>query len=75
MRLTPKKLLRKVYCFRRPLVTLSCGGTNKRQVDPASIEIPNLWHLAMRLKGLEREQVLEVWNLAHDLRKHILKTS
>ena len=35
---------------------------------PESLYVPDLWHLATRLApGEEREQVLDVWSLGHDL--------
>lgn len=41
-------------------------------VDPNKITIPDLWKTANRIKNeLEREEVLEVWNLCHWLLRHI----
>jgi len=59
------------------LVTLSPGAQNERQIKVDDIEIPDLWHVAgfLEEKGQKRAAagVLEVWHLAHDLKKHILK--
>jgi hypothetical protein len=58
-------------------VILSPDGEGKRIVDIDSIHIPDLWPVAMALRDYSEanaewsEQVLEVWHLAHDLKKHI----
>ncbi len=44
------------------------GGTRERRVSLASIKIPDLWHIANKIESItEKEKVLEVWQLAHDL--------
>lgn len=62
-------------------VTLSKGGTAERTVKVKDIDIPDLWHIAMLLSdqkvvnGLGEaasDKVLEVWHLAHDLKKALL---
>ena len=50
---------------------MSKGGTEERTVPVNQIAVPDLWHIAMRLEGRDREMVLETWHLAHDLLKHI----
>lgn len=46
-------------------------GEGRREVDLASVQIPDLWHVAMRLgeegKPASRTAVLECWHLCHDL--------
>jgi len=54
-----------------PLVTFAKGGTDQHTVHASEIEIPDLWHLAMRLDGQDREMVLRCWHIAHDLARHI----
>lgn len=59
------------------MVTLNKGGTGERTLAVSAIQIHDLWHVAMRLQDAGdkegSEQVLEVWLLAHDLKKHILE--
>jgi hypothetical protein len=54
----------------------SPNGTARRAVDLTDIEIPDAYHLAMRLKKeghvKESEMVYELWTLAHDLMGNIL---
>lgn len=58
------------------LVTLSKGGKGERSVDASKIEIPDLWHLAQSQDSQQdREAILEVWHLAHDLRTHIIASA
>jgi len=66
-------------------ITLSKGGEAERTRDINEITIPDLWHIAMWLQdeakqrglplklSLKRnaEMILETWNLAHDLKRHI----
>jgi hypothetical protein len=52
-------------------ILMAEGGTEERTVEAKRIEIPDLWHLAMRLEGQDRAMVLETWHLCHDLLKHI----
>lgn len=71
-------------------VTLSKGGKAEREAEVDEIEIPDLWHTAMRLKELGNsesdlrlsenftkasEDILKTWHLAHDLKRHIQETS
>lgn len=63
------------------MITLSRGGSEERRVALDDVYIPDMWHLAMAIKGdrirrlskAEREQlcemVLECWHRAHDLKK------
>ena len=59
-------------------VTRAKGGTAERKVDISKIQVPDLWHIAQRMKekkGYEAEaadMVLECWHLTHDLYKHVL---
>lgn len=62
------------------LVTLAARGAARRRVDIRDIEVPDLWDLAMWLKRHESqdgdsELVLQVWGLAHDLKRHIEKSA
>ena len=59
-------------------ITLAKGGTSERTIDISRVEIPDLWHVAMHLKGSKdpvdvrrAEMILECWHLAHDLKRHI----
>jgi len=55
-------------------VTLSPRGTGRRDIDLSSHNIPDLWHIAQAQKDERAKQaILEVWQLAHDLKDHILK--
>ena len=53
------------------IITLSKGGTAERQVKLSHLEIPDLWHLAQSLPNPHRRVILECWNIAHDLKRHI----
>jgi hypothetical protein len=50
-------------------------GTGKTE-DARTMVIPDLWYLAMWLKGKlmfrESDEVLEAWHLAHAMRDHII---
>jgi hypothetical protein len=56
-------------------ITRAPGGTAERTVQAGEITIPDLWHIAMRLRDqgqhLNSDAVLEAWHLCHDLLKHI----
>jgi hypothetical protein len=73
-------------------ITLSKGGTAERTIDVQSIQVPDLWHVAMyhhdkadtipldndmqakadqKWHKMQEEMILECWNLAHDMRKHL----
>jgi hypothetical protein len=61
------------------LVTLAKGGAEERTVKACEIEIPDLWHLCTDLRCHAKykqaaEQILEVWYLAHHLKRHIVET-
>ena len=56
------------------LISTAAEGQKRRDVPIEDIEIPDLWHIAGRLPEKEREQVLDVWHLAHDLLNHLLAT-
>jgi|WetSurSiteA1Bulk_404760.scaffolds.fasta_scaffold00586_23 hypothetical protein len=51
-------------------------GTARQEVDLTNIEIPDAYHLAMRLKKegrvKEGEMVYDLWCLTHDLMGNIL---
>jgi hypothetical protein len=52
------------------MITRAKGGADERQVHINDVQIPDLWHLAMWLKG-SADMILETWYLAHDLKNHI----
>ena len=55
------------------MVTRARGGSAERKVKLADIKIPDVWHIAQAQKTPEaKEAILEVWHLAHDLRKELL---
>jgi len=66
-------------------ITLAEGGTHETIIFVKDIEIKDLWHCAMAIKTGESQywdqktrdvvfdQIIEVWGLAHDLKKHIMK--
>ena len=60
-------------------ITLCEGGTGEKEIAVKEIQIPDLWHIAswLKNKGMEREaeMVLEVWGLAHDMKKALLEKS
>lgn len=56
-------------------VTLNKGGTAEKTVDSKCVDIPDLWHIAERLRESgeirDADTVLECWHLAHSLLVHI----
>ncbi len=56
-------------------VILNKGGTGEKTIDAESIQIPDLWHIAMKVAddgfNRESEMILDCWSLAHSLKKHI----
>lgn len=54
------------------VITLRKGGTKEREVRADQILIPDLWHIANALPVGECEKVLEVWHLAHDMRRALI---
>jgi len=64
---------------KKTLVTLSKGGTKERTVPVSEIEIPDMWHISQAVRRTQEialsqkaaDLILEVWHLAHDLKKHI----
>lgn len=38
----------------------------------ASVSIPDLWHIAQHFRADDREKILSVWHLCHDLRDKLL---
>jgi hypothetical protein len=47
-------------------------GAVRADLDlPAEFFVPDLWDTSMRLPAQEREMMLEVWNLGHDLAKGV----
>lgn len=50
-------------------VTLNRGGSGETTVLPNAIHIPDLWHIAHRIKdNKDKEDVLNTWHLSHDLK-------
>ena len=68
-------------------VILAQGGTDERIIFANSIEIKDLWHICMDIRSgaskkwdeEERErnykEILEVWHLAHNLKRHIIENT
>ena len=67
-------------------VTLKKGGTGERTIEIGSLEIKDMWHIAAAIRGgvnfskapmgdneILSDGVLEVWGIAHDLKKHIIE--
>lgn len=56
-------------------ITLNKGGGGEKVIDTRSLQVPDLWHVAMYLadEGLQEssDKVLEAWHLAHDMKRHI----
>ena len=55
-------------------VTLARKGSARRIVLAGELEIPDLWHIAMKLDEPAQAAVLKVWHLCHDLKQHIIET-
>lgn len=60
------------------IITRGRGGKGQRQVRLSDVEIPDLWHVAQYLTGLEEpkariaaEKVLECWHLCSDLKREL----
>jgi hypothetical protein len=47
-------------------------GEGRTEVDIEKVHIPDLWHIAMSLPDIHQKQILEVWHLAHDLKRNIM---
>lgn len=52
-------------------VILFPSGTARRETTLKEIEIPDLWHLAMKYPRGSREQkaILDTWHLAHEFKR------
>ena len=59
-------------------VVLAAKGTKRQIIDVNKIRIPDLWHVAMRIKEgkstipRDAEDILEAWHLCHDLKSNII---
>lgn len=55
--------------------TRAKGGTAQREEPIDAIMIPDCWHAAEDLRALgyvqAAEAVMETWQLAHDLKRHV----
>jgi len=55
------------------IITHTESGEKTQDIN--SINVPDMWHLAMRLKDhgkdIDSDMVLECWHLANDLKTHI----
>ena len=49
-------------------VTLNKGGTGEKSVKLDTLQIPDLWHLALSLPKPQKKAILQTWHLAHDLK-------
>lgn len=58
------------------IITLHAGSEHEKNINIRSLEIPDLWHLAMDLRESSdkrtAEMVLECWYMAHALKQCIL---
>ena len=56
-------------------ITLNKGGAAEKVVDVMSLEVPDLWNIAMYLaengQHDSSEKVIEAWHLAHSMKCHI----
>lgn len=66
---------KKPSAIQERVVVLFPDGEARRSVLPSQIEIPDLWALAMKLEDSEQKAVLDVWHLAHDLRRLVIESS
>lgn len=57
------------------VVHTAYGQVPKRPVELESIHIHDLWHIALRLPDCDRDAVLDVWQLAHDLQEYVLNNT
>ena len=62
----------------RETVTLAKGGKDERTVNIRSLDIPDLWHIAMMMENdhrfeLHAKAVLDVWHIAHDLKRELIE--
>jgi hypothetical protein len=55
-----------------PKIIRCPDGEGRTEVDIEEVIIPDLWHIAMALPEHQKKPVLEVWNLAHDLKRNIM---
>lgn len=55
-----------------PKVIRCPDGEGRTEVDIEEVNIPDLWHIAMALPEHLQKPVLEVWHLAHDLKRNIM---
>ncbi len=46
-------------------------GEGRREVELSQVQVPDAWHLARSLPSNDRDMVLELWHLCHDLKRHI----
>jgi hypothetical protein len=56
-------------------LTIHAGGTGERQIPINSITVPDLWHVATRLREADNTQdaqlVMDCWHLAHAMKDHL----
>lgn len=50
-------------------VTLRLG--DPKEVEVKSINVKDLWHIAMARPKDEQEMILDVWHLCHDLKRNL----
>ncbi len=56
-------------------LTIHKGGTGEREIEIRSITVPDLWHVATRLREAEQindvQMVMDCWHLAHAMKDHL----
>ena len=53
------------------IIIRSPDGKGRREVELSQVQVPDAWHLAMRLPQKDQDIVLELWHLCHALKRHI----
>ena len=51
------------------------NGTKRFESEINQIDIPDLWHIAQAQEKHAREQILETWYLAHELKRLLAEAS
>lgn len=69
------RLSKKPNAVQERTIVLFPNGEARREVLASHIEVPDLWHFAMKLKGDDQKAVLETWHLANELRRIVIELS
>jgi hypothetical protein len=58
-----------------PTITMHAGGTGEREQAIHNIKVPDLWHVATRLREADNmtdaQMVMDCWHLAHAMKDHL----